>query len=63
MIKSETVLKNDMRFLTQTLPWQKRFIELDALSPEKDWNWIISHFRGDQDDLDHMFRDYGIITE
>lgn len=38
----------------QTAEWNRRLRKLTKNSPQKDWDWIIGHYRGDQDDLDHI---------
>ena len=51
-------LDNDSRFYMQTNAWQKRFKALNKESPESEWMWIVKHYQGDQDDLDHLINLY-----
>lgn len=55
---TKTKLEFEETFLAQTLAWQRRFRELEEVSPQKKWNWIVGHFQGDQDDLDHLINKY-----
>jgi ribonuclease HI len=57
------IIKIDERFYSQTEPWQRRFLELRQESPQKDWNWIVGHYQGDQDDLDHLINKFVRIDE
>jgi hypothetical protein len=50
--------ENDSRFNSQTKAWQIRFKELKQESPQKKWDWIVGHYQGDQDDLDHLINQY-----
>jgi len=43
-----------MEYYEQTPAWNKRLRELKQSSPQKNWDWIIGHYQGDQDDLDHI---------
>jgi hypothetical protein len=51
-------LETETVFLAQTPAWQRRFRELGDFSPKEEWNWIVGHFQGDQDDLDHLINKY-----
>ena len=56
---SEQDMDYDSRICMQTEAWQRRFKALTANSPDHEWAWIIKWFDGDQDDLDHLFNEYG----
>ena len=56
---NEKQLKTDHRFYSQTKEWQQRFEKLIHESPQNAWDWIVGHYQGDQDDLDHMLNEYG----
>lgn len=46
--------KTEMEYFNQTTTWNKRFKELKQSSPQEKWDWIIGHYQGDQDELDHI---------
>lgn len=60
--KMTTNVENDMdydwRIYMQTDAWQRRFKALTPESPQSEWNWIVGHYVGDQDELDHLFNEY-----
>lgn len=55
---TKTKLELEETFLAQTSAWQRRFRELEEVSLQKEWSWIVGHFQGDQDDLDHLINKY-----
>lgn len=46
-----------MQYYEQTPIWKKRLRALTQDSPQADWDWIIEHYNGDQDDLDHILNE------
>lgn len=51
-------LENDSRFINQTKAWKKRFRNLIPQSPQNHYDFIVAHYQGDQDDLDHLINEY-----